>query len=297
MKIITIKSFAKVNLVLDCLYKRPDDYHQVEMIMQTISLYDTIKISKCEEIKVNVDHPLVPCDQRNLAHQAALLVKEKYPQVQGVEITMDKVIPVEAGLAGGSSNGASVIMGMDKLYDLQMSKQEMLEMGRRLGSDVSFFFQGPTALAEGRGEMVTSLPDCPPLWFVLIKPDFGVKTPEIYKNLDLQQRTGQPDLKKYIKALEARDINYLCENLYNMLEKSTFNLYPQVRELKDGLEKLGSKYNLMSGSGPTVFAVFKTKDEAEDFGLKAKKALGHPILIAHTVSKDEYKGRLRESAL
>ena len=282
--------------MLDCLYKRPDGYHEVEMIMQTINLFDKINIKPYKEINVRTDHPLVPNDQRNLAYQAALLVQKKYPEIKGVEINIEKFIPVEAGLAGGSSNAASVILGMNKLFGLSMTQGEMLEMAAKLGSDVPFFLTSPTALAQGRGEKLTQLKDCPLLWLVLVKPPFGVKTSEVYQNLNLIHRKSQTNIKKYIKALEEGDKDYLTKMLYNILETSTLKLYPEVYHLKERLKKMGAKNVLMSGSGPTVFALFSSQEEAQNFSLKIKEE-ALQVFLACTIDGKLYKERIEENAI
>lgn len=294
MEEIRIKSYGKVNLVLDCLYKRPDGYHEVEMIMQTINLYDKIKIKASKEIYVKTNHPLVPDDHRNLAFKAAILVQDRYPQIEGVEIIIDKDIPVEAGLAGGSSNAASVILGMDKLFGLSMNKGEMLEMAAKLGSDVPFFLTGPTALAQGRGEKLTKLKDCPLLWLVLVKPQFGVKTSEVYQNLDLSKINKKANITDYIKALEEGDNEYLTKKLYNILESSTFKLYPEVYHIKERLKEMGAKNVLMSGSGPTVFALFSSKEEAQSFSVKIKEEYLQ-IFVTCTLDEKLYKERIERN--
>lgn len=296
MQEVKIKSYGKVNLVLDCLYKRPDGYHEVEMIMQTIDLFDKIKIRPSKGINVRTNHPLVPNDQRNLAYQAALLVQENYPQIAGVEINIEKTIPVEAGLAGGSSNAASVILGMDKLFRLSMVKEEMLEIAAKLGSDVPFFLKGPTALAQGRGEKITQLCDCPLLWLVLAKPEFGVKTAEVYQNLNLINRENEANIKGYIRALEEGDKDYLTKKLYNILESSTFQLYPEVYHLKERLKEIGAKNVLMSGSGPTVFALFSSQKEAHNFSSKIKEEFPQ-VFVACTIDEKLYKERVEENAI
>lgn len=296
MQEVKIKSYGKVNLVLDCLYKRPDGYHEVEMIMQIINLFDKIKIKPSKGINVRVNHPLVPNDQRNLAYQGALLVQEKYPEIPGVEIDIEKNIPVEAGLGGGSSNAASVILGMDKLFGLSMGQEEMLEMAAKLGSDVPFFLKGPTALAQGRGEKLTQLQDCPLLWLVMVKPKFGVKTAEVYENLNLRNREKQANVQGYIRALEEKDEEYLIKRLYNILETSTFQLYPEVGYLKASLKELGAKNVLMSGSGPTVFAIFFSQERAQDFSLKIKKEFPQ-VFVTCTIDEKLYKERITEHAL
>ena len=288
-----VKAYAKINLYLNVLGKRPDSYHEVEMIMQSISLYDRITLKPAERISVSTNNPLVADDQRNLAFQAALLVQRNYPFWPGVEIVIDKKIPVAAGLAGGSTDAAGVILGLNKLFSLNMSKNEMLELGAQLGSDVPFCILGNTALAKGRGELVEEVPPCPKFWVVLVKPPFGVKTSVVYKNLNLcEKKKENVGITKYIKALENKDRGYLLKNMFNLLEQSTFKLYPEVEKIKRDLNKLGAEYTLMSGSGPTVFAVFNDYQEAFSFKEKIRNFYTH-VYLAYTVNKELIEERVK----
>mgnify|MGYP000055682012 FL=1 len=288
-----VKAYAKINLFLDVLGKRADSYHEVEMIMQSISLYDRITLKPAERISVSTNNPLVADDRRNLAFQAALLVQKKYPFWPGVEIVIDKKIPVAAGLAGGSTDAAGVILGLNKLFSLNMSKNEMLELGAQLGYDVPFCILGNTALAKGRGEKVEEVPSCPKFWVVLVKPPFGVKTSVVYKNLNLgEKKKENGGITKYIKALENKDRGYLLKNMFNLLEQSTFKLYPEVEKIKRDLNKLGAEYTLMSGSGPTVFAVFNDYQEAFSFKEKIRNFYTH-VYLAYTVNKELIEERVK----
>ncbi|NLT94960.1 MAG: 4-(cytidine 5'-diphospho)-2-C-methyl-D-erythritol kinase [Clostridia bacterium] len=293
MESIKIKAYAKINLILDVLKKRPDGYHEVAMIMQAISLHDVIAIKPGKGITVRANDPLVPLDERNLAYKAAEMVIQRYPQVDGVEINIEKNIPVEAGLAGGSTDGAAVIVGMDRLFKLNMDLEEMLELGALLGSDVPFCISGVTALAKGRGEIIEKAPLCPRLWVVLVKPPFGVKTAQVYKNLNLDEAIKHPQIDKYLEALAKGDVSYLVNNIENVLEYSTFKLYPEVRDLKESLVAKGAQKALMSGSGPTVFALFKCLDEARSFADKLKKEGENKVLLAYTLNEQEFKERVK----
>lgn len=292
MKQVVVKAYAKINLILDVLGKREDGYHEVEMVMQTISLHDEVILKSAPGIMITTNHPQVPTDKRNLAYQAAQLIQTRYPTIPGVEIIINKQIPIEAGLAGGSTDGAAVILGMNKLFSLDMTKDEMLTLAAQLGSDVPFCILGPTAVARGRGELLEEITPCPLLWLVLVKPEFGVKTPQVYKNLNLAEITDHPDLMKYIRALERKDKEYICNNLLNILEQSTFQLYPQVKEIKAQMYNLGAKNVLMSGSGPTVFALFSNRQEAEDF-FRQVKGIYRQVYLAQTIDEEKIRERMK----
>jgi 4-diphosphocytidyl-2-C-methyl-D-erythritol kinase len=292
MQQIFVKAFAKINLVLDVLKKREDGYHEVEMIMQAISLHDEVIIKPGKGIKVVTNHPLVPNGEKNLAYKAAQLLVNKYSVIPGVEIYIDKKIPIAAGLAGGSSNAAAVILGLNELFTLNMDMEEMLTISGQLGSDVPFCISGPTVLAWGRGELIKEISECPLLWVVLVKPEFGVQTADVYRNLNLKEIVKHPHISEYIKALNIKDVNYVINNLNNILEQSTFKLYPEVKKLKESLQLLGANHVLMSGSGPTVFALFKSREEALNFTRQAKKYYNQ-VYIAHTLSKQEINERVK----
>jgi len=291
---VLVKAYAKINLILDVLGKREDGYHEVEMVMQAVSLFDLLTIKASKGIKVTSDHPQVPSDERNLAYQAAKLLIDKYPYVPGVEINIKKNIPVEAGLAGGSTDAAGVILGMNRLFNLDMEQAEMLRMGALIGSDVPFCILGPTALATGRGEIIEEAPPCPLLWVVLVKPPLGVKTAEVYRNLNISEIISHANIKRYLEALKTNDIPYLLKNTANVLEYSTFKLYPEVRELKNGLKNMGAKSILMSGSGPTVFALSECQAEAQNLADKLERETNYHVWLTHTLSKEVIKERVKE---
>jgi 4-diphosphocytidyl-2-C-methyl-D-erythritol kinase len=289
---LKIKAYAKINLILDVLKKRPDGYHEVAMIMQAISLHDLITIKPGVGITITTNDPLVPQDQRNLAYKAAELIIKRYPQITGIEIIIEKNIPMAAGLAGGSADAAAVILGMNKFFKLNMNKEELHEIGANIGSDVPFCISGITALAKGRGEVIEEVPLCPKLWVVLVNPPFGVKTAQVYKNLNLSEVVLHPDLDKYIAALKNKNISYLLNNVQNVLEYSTLRLYPQVREIKELLTSQGAVNSLMSGSGPTVFSLFTSQSEAQAFANKLKEEIDHRVIVAYTLNREEFNERV-----
>ncbi|MEG0471190.1 MAG: 4-(cytidine 5'-diphospho)-2-C-methyl-D-erythritol kinase [Solibacillus sp.] len=251
-----VKAPAKINLTLDVLYKRPDNYHEVEMIMTTVDLADRIGLEtrKDGQIKIVSADRFVPDDNRNFAYQAAELLKNTYGLSEGVTITIEKQIPIAAGLAGGSSDAAATLRGLNELWNLNLSLDELAEHGAKIGSDVSFCVYGGTALATGRGEKIKELPVPPTCWVILAKPKIGVSTADIYGGLKVDQ-IEHPNTAQMMKAIENNDYPLLCASLGNVLESVTFNLYPEVVTIKEQMQRFGADAVLMSGSGPTVFGL------------------------------------------
>ncbi|MCM3603652.1 4-(cytidine 5'-diphospho)-2-C-methyl-D-erythritol kinase [Robertmurraya korlensis] len=255
MKLL-IKAPAKINLSLDVLHKRSDGFHEVEMIMTTIDLADRVELTFLEEdtIRINSQNRFVPDDQRNLAFQAAKLLKERFQVKAGVHISIEKNIPVAAGLAGGSSDAAATLRGLNKLWKLNLTLDELAELGSEIGSDVSFCVYGGTALAKGRGEKITQLPPPPTCWVVLAKPFIGVSTADVYRRLELSG-ISHPNLPAMVEAIKKGSFEGVCDNVGNVLEEVTLKLYPEVAQIKDQMQRFGADAVLMSGSGPTVFAL------------------------------------------
>jgi 4-diphosphocytidyl-2-C-methyl-D-erythritol kinase len=250
------KAPAKINLSLDVLYKREDGYHEVEMIMTTIDLADRLELTLLDhnEIKIISHNRFVPDDQRNLAYQAAALLKERFHIKKGVGITIEKTIPVAAGLAGGSSDAAATLRGLNKLWDLGLSLDELAVLGAEIGSDVSFCVYGGTAIARGRGEKITRLPSPPTCWVVLAKPFIGVSTADVYRRLNLRD-IQHPQTEAMIEAIRNGEFSSVCSNVGNVLEDVTLKLHPEVALIKDQMKRFGADAVLMSGSGPTVFGL------------------------------------------
>lgn len=248
------KAPAKINLTLDVLHKRDDGFHEVEMIMTTVDLADQVWLRPAHDglITIKVSEQFVPHDRKNLAYQAADLLRKQFNIREGVEITLNKKIPVAAGLAGGSSDAAATLRGLNRLWNLQLSVEELAEIGAKIGSDVSFCVHGGTALAKGRGEKIQHLPAPPNCWVILAKPAISVSTADIYKNLDLSS-IEHPDTAGMLDALQSGDYIKMCSTLGNVLEPVTMKLHPQVVILKKKMEQFGADAVLMSGSGPTVF--------------------------------------------
>lgn len=250
------KAPAKINLALDVLFKRPDGYHEVEMIMTTVDLADRIELKEIQgnHIQILSHNRFVPDDHRNLAYQAAFILKERYGINKGVSITIEKNIPVAAGLAGGSSDAAATLRGLNRLWNLGLSMDELAEIGAEIGSDVSFCVYGGTALARGRGEKIIHLPTPPKCWVILAKPTIGVSTADIYKRLQIANM-GHPDIPNMISAIRDNSYENVCQGLGNVLEQVTLQLYPEVANIKDQMKTFGADAVLMSGSGPTVFGL------------------------------------------
>ncbi|WOV87619.1 4-(cytidine 5'-diphospho)-2-C-methyl-D-erythritol kinase [Sporosarcina oncorhynchi] len=248
------KAPAKINLTLDVLHKREDGFHEVEMIMTTVDLADRVWLRPTTDGKIiiKVSERFVPNDRKNLAYQAADMLRRMYSIRDGVEITLDKRIPVAAGLAGGSSDAAATLRGLNRLWELGLSAEKLAAIGAKIGSDVSFCVHGGTALATGRGEKIEHLPAPPNCWVILAKPAISVSTADIYRNLDVAN-VQHPNTAGMLEALETGDYEKMCASLGNVLEPITMNIHPQVIDLKEKMERFGADAVLMSGSGPTVF--------------------------------------------
>lgn len=250
------KAPAKINLSLDVLHKRNDGYHEVKMIMTTIDLADRVELIDLpnEQIRIISHNRFVPDDQRNLAYQAARLLKDRYEIKRGVSISITKTIPVAAGLAGGSSDAAATLRGLNRLWKLGLSLDELAELGAEIGSDVSFCVYGGTALATGRGEVIQHIQPPPHCWIVLAKPTIGVSTADVYRNLDLKT-IEHPDVNGMVQAIQQKEYDTICHLLGNVLENVTLRMYPEVANIKDQMKRFGADAVLMSGSGPTVFGL------------------------------------------
>ncbi|MBM7646469.1 4-diphosphocytidyl-2-C-methyl-D-erythritol kinase [Scopulibacillus daqui] len=255
MKVIE-RAPAKINLSLDVIGKRNDGFHEVNMVMTTIDLCDRIECTALDtdQIKINSSAAFVPEDERNFAYQAAQLIKKKYNIRQGVMINISKEIPVAAGLAGGSSDAAATIRALNKMWDLKMSIEEMMDLGAKVGSDVPFCVIGGTAIAAGRGEKLTPIASPPPCWVILAKPSVSVSTAEIYRSLSLST-APHPDVEGMVKAIENQDYLKICALLGNTLESVTLSKVQEVSQIKEHMKQMGADGVLMSGSGPTVFGL------------------------------------------
>jgi len=257
-------AYAKINLSLDVIKKRDDGYHELKMIMQSIELHDIVHIETASAgIVVSCDNKWAPSDLENIAGKAAALITQKYGIKDGLKIYIKKNIPVAAGLAGGSSNAAVVLKGIDELFSLGMSNTELMAMGKQIGADVPFCIAGGTMLAEGIGEKLTALTGFSGVNLVLLKPKIGVSTAWVYKNLVVGKIVNRPDTEMLISALANGDIDKVAVNMKNVLEGVTIPKYNVVQEAKDRLMKFGAGGSMMSGSGPAVFGIFTDRRKAE----------------------------------
>lgn len=260
---ITVEGNAKINLTLDILGKRPDGYHEVAMVMQSINLHDTLTLSKIPSgIELTLDVPGLEADERNLAWRAARLLLDGEGVKGGVRIALTKRIPIAAGLAGGSADAAAVLRGVNALYELGLTQAELCAYGAKLGSDIPFTIVGGTMLATGRGEVLEALDPVPPFWVVLAKPKISVSTAWAYKHYDEQGAEQHPDNAAIIQAIAKCDRAGIASLLCNVLERVTIKQYPVIAAYKEWMMEKGALASMMSGSGPTVFGLFSAEEEA-----------------------------------
>ncbi len=260
---IIIEAPAKVNLTLDVKGKRSDGYHELETVMHQVNLLDIITISQAVGgIQIKSNSSLIPTNEENLAYQAAEMILGEYAHKEGVEIYIEKNIPVGAGLAGGSTDAAAVIQGINQLYDLGLEEEELLEMAASIGSDVAFCLAGGSKLARGRGEILSKLPQRMIPYIILVKPDFQLSTAEVYRELDLTQVEEFPDNAAFLAAWEAYDIINIARNMRNVLETVSIRKYPEIAAVKAELIETGALNALMSGSGPSVMGIFVDEEPA-----------------------------------
>ena len=266
MNTITKKAYAKINLGLDVLRRRPDGYHEVKMIMQTVDIYDTLtfNISEKSGIVLNIDNNELSTGDDNLICRAAKILLEESGIKQGVEIYLEKRIPVAAGMAGGSSDAAATLLGLNELFELGYSLEELQKIGVRLGADIPYCLMGGTALSEGIGEILTKLPAPPQCTLLIAKPDISVSTKFVYENLHADSLTYHPDIDGMIEALKDGNFRGITDRLGNVLETVTIREYPVIDEIKTLMKDEGADGALMSGSGPTVFGIFADAKSAKN---------------------------------
>ena len=265
MNSITLKSRAKINLSIDVLGKRQDGYHLVEMIMQTIDLYDLIEINEKDndQITIKSTSDEIPLDCNNLVYKAANLIKKTFNINKGVEIHIEKNIPVAAGMAGGSSNAAAVLVGLNKLWNLNLSNQQLEKIGLKLGADVPFCINGGAVLASGIGEELTPIKGLTKDVCILVcKPDLFVSTKEVYECIDSKDIDKRPNNKFLIECLKNEDTRQLAENMFNVLEGVTMDKHPVIQQIKDIMTNNRALGAMMSGSGPTVFGLYENREDA-----------------------------------
>lgn len=287
-----LQAFAKINLGLDVLGKREDGYHEVRMIMQTIRMYDQLDMRKSVEpgIHLTTNKKYIPVDENNLVWRAAKLMMDTCGIMEGVSIHLHKVIPVAAGMAGGSSDAAATLVGMNRLFHCGLSKEKLMELGVQIGADVPYCVLRGTALAEGIGEKLTVLPPMPDCWILIGKPGISVSTKYVYTTLDLNTDTVHPDIDGMKKALEDRNLYGITERMGNVLQDVTIPAYPEVERIKEQMKALGAVNAMMSGSGPTVFGIFDNEEKAQKACQKLRES-GSCQQVFLTVPFNNYGGK------
>jgi 4-diphosphocytidyl-2-C-methyl-D-erythritol kinase len=262
---IRLKAMAKVNLGLDVVRRRPDGYHEVRMVMQMVNLYDQIYIEKISEpgIRLRTNLVFLPTDERNIAYKAAKLLMDEYHIKQGVSINIEKHIPVAAGMAGGSTDCAAVLYGINRLFHLGLSRKALMRYGVQLGADVPYCLLRQTALSEGIGEILTPVSPMPECHILIAKPPISVSTKHVYEQLQLDEHTFHPDIDGIVESLMKKNLDGITMRLGNVLETVTIPEHPVIDRIKTQMLASGAENALMSGSGPTVFGIFKNKTAAE----------------------------------
>lgn len=262
--IMKVYARAKINLTLDVLGRRPDGYHQVETVMQSIALHDCLEfVSQATGLVLTVSDRTLSSGADNLVYRAALLLQKRTNTKRGVLIRLNKQIPVAAGLGGGSADAAATLKALNTLWELHLSEEELLALGAELGSDIPFCLKGGTALASGRGEQLTPLAPAPRLGLVLVKPSFPVSTAAVYQAYDALPAGENPSTIAMAQAIREQSLAGVVQNLANMLESATISMHPEIAEIKERLLVAGALGVLMAGSGPTVFAVTAGVQEAQ----------------------------------
>lgn len=287
-----LQAFAKINLGLDVLGKREDGYHEVRMIMQTIRMYDQLDMRKSVEpgIHLTTNKKYIPVDENNLVWRAAKLMMDTCGIIEGVSIHLHKVIPVAAGMAGGSSDAAATLVGMNRLFHCGLSKEKLMELGVQIGADVPYCVLRGTALAEGIGEKLTVLPPMPDCWILIGKPGISVSTKYVYTTLDLNTDTVHPDIDGMKKALEDGNLYGITERMGNVLQDVTIPAYPEVERIKEQMKTLGAVNAMISGSGPTVFGIFDNEEKAQKACQKLRES-GSCQQVFLTVPFNNYGGK------
>ena len=268
---ISLKALAKINLGLDVVRRREDGYHEVRMIMQTIQLYDRLDIKRTQEpgIQIQTNLSFLPVNENNLIYKAAKLLMDEFSITDGVSVKLDKRIPVAAGMAGGSTDAAAMLIGVNRLFSLGLTKRELMERGVQIGADVPYCIMRGTALAEGIGEALSPLPPMVKCPVLIAKPSISVSTKFVYQNLKLDDTTIHPDIDRLIDDIKAKNLHDIAAHMGNVLETVTIPNYPVIDEIKKHMLSNGAVGAMMSGSGPTVFGLFDDEDTAK----KAYKAM------------------------
>lgn len=289
---VVTKAYAKINLGLDVIRKRPDGYHDVKMVMQTVDLYDVLLVSKKEEdiITISTQREDIPVNEDNLIYKAIKLMKEVYGFPGGVHVELVKNIPIAAGMAGGSTDAAAAMRAINDLFELNRPLKELEGHAVKIGADVPYCIQGGTVLSEGIGELLTDLPNAPQCILLIAKPDIMVSTKYVYENLNLPNIQKHPDIDAIVNAIKEGDVQGMIEPMDNVLASVTEEKYGIIKEIKQTMEKNGAIKALMSGSGPTVFGIFETMVQAATaFDAIKEKGMAREIFISKFVNPQEEK--------
>lgn len=286
---ISLKALAKINLGLDVVRRREDGYHEVRMIMQTIQLYDRLDIKRTQEpgIQIQTNLSFLPVNENNLIYKAAKLLMDEFSITDGVSVKLDKRIPVAAGMAGGSTDAAAMLIGVNRLFSLGLTKRQLMERGVQIGADVPYCIMRGTALAEGIGEALSPLPPMVKCPVLIAKPSISVSTKFVYQNLKLDDTTIHPDIDRLIDDIKAKNLHDIAAHMGNVLETVTIPNYPVIDEIKKHMLSNGAVGAMMSGSGPTVFGLFDDEDTAK----KANKAMRSSHLARQVYLTSVYNNR------
>ena len=286
---ISLKALAKINLGLDVVRRREDGYHEVRMIMQTIQLYDRLDIKRTQEPGIQIQNNLsfLPVNENNLIYKAAKLLMDEFSITDGVSVKLDKRIPVAAGMAGGSTDAAAMLIGVNRLFSLGLTKRQLMERGVQIGADVPYCIMRGTALAEGIGEALSPLPPMVKCPVLIAKPSISVSTKFVYQNLKLDDTTIHPDIDLLIDDIKAKNLHDIAAHMGNVLETVTIPNYPVIDEIKKHMLSNGAVGAMMSGSGPTVFGLFDDEDTAK----KAYKAMRSSHLARQVYLTSVYNNR------
>lgn len=281
---LELKALAKINLGLDVLGRRENGYHDVKMVMQTIHLYDEVILEKTKEPGIHLETNLsyLPVDENNIAYKAAKMLQEEFEIPEGIRIQLKKYIPVAAGMAGGSTNAAAVLFGMNRMYHLGLTEQQLKDRGVKLGADVPYCIMRGTVLAEGIGEILTPLPPMPRCYVLIAKPGISVSTKTVYEKFDALQDVDHPDIDRLMLGLEQGDLEKVASSMGNVLEGVTIGLYPVIEKIKQVMKQEGALNAMMSGSGPTVFGIFEERKTAKRaYNMIKEKKLARQIYVTN----------------
>lgn len=269
-----LRALAKINLGLDVIGKREDGYHEVKMVMQTIQMYDLLRMDKSPKpgIRLTTNLPYVPCDKRNLVYQAAQLLMEEFHVDQGVEMKLEKFVPVSAGMAGGSSDAAAALVGVNRMFHLGLTTEQLMDRGVKIGADVPYCVMRGTALAQGIGERLTALPPMPECFVLIGKPGINISTKTAYENLNLDLIERHPDIDGMVESIQRGDLQGVTSRMENVFEIGIIPKYPVIGQIKEHMLRHGALNAMMSGSGPTVFGIFDNEDKVMEACMSLRKA-------------------------